>query len=147
MTSFSRVTQKSLLHFGVRLLLCNSASVFYSEATIVDILLSEISYNMRIVTEMLGYNPLCLGERQREREKGKEEGGEEEAERRVWQKHKRRAKGVIIRTQYLNLLCFLIALLLVLVLFFSLLYYKILWLRQHEFSSDKYVSGLEFPST
>lgn len=70
MTPFSRVTQKSLLHFGVRLLLCNSASVFYSEATIVDILLSEISYNMRIVTEMLGYNPLCLGERQRER-KGK----------------------------------------------------------------------------
>lgn len=70
MTPFSRVTQKSLLHFAVRLLLCNSASVFYSEATIVDILLSEISYNMRIVTEMLGYNPLCLGERQRER-KGK----------------------------------------------------------------------------
>lgn len=56
-------TKKSLLHFAVCLLLCNSASVFYSEATIVDILLSEISYNMRIVTEMLGYNPLCLGER------------------------------------------------------------------------------------
>lgn len=43
----------------------------------VVIFLSEISRDVRIVTQMLGYNPLCLRERQTEREGGGEGGRRE----------------------------------------------------------------------
>lgn len=56
------------------LVLCIGRSMFLSHVIIADILLSEISLDMSIVTEMLGYNPLCLGERQTERGRERERG-------------------------------------------------------------------------
>lgn len=62
----------SLLLLLVALGLCINGSMFFSHVMITDILLSEISLCRSIVREMLGYNPLCLRETQREVREGKE---------------------------------------------------------------------------
>lgn len=82
---------KSHLFPSVGLVLCINGFMLFSHVMIADILLSEISLNMSIVTEMLGYKPLCLRVRERER------WGRE---RRVWRRHKQREEEVIIFIQF-----------------------------------------------
>ena len=126
---------------------------------IADILLSEISLNMSIVTQLMGTTHY-VWERDKERES--ERWGRERRERRevrVWRRHKQRAEGVILSVLSSDLQLSLLS-------FSSRCWssldqhvYPVLWLCFHcclggcfdcictSSSSETCVGRLEFPST